>query len=144
MLNIGDVVVSSEPAILETVLGSCVSICLWDEKSKTGGMNHFMLPDASENGNNPSCYGTESITRLIGDFLKIGGDSRFIKAKVFGGGRVIKELTSGFEVGEQNIKIAKNILMKYNIPVINEFTGIDFGIKVVFYTATGKVFIKRI
>lgn len=44
MLSIGDVVVSKEPAMLETILGSCVAVCLWDEKIGMGGMNHIMLP----------------------------------------------------------------------------------------------------
>ena len=32
-----------------TVLGSCVSACLWDPQLNIGGMNHFMLP-----GDNPA------------------------------------------------------------------------------------------
>ena len=29
---------------ITTVLGSCVSTCLWDPVERIGGMNHFMLP----------------------------------------------------------------------------------------------------
>jgi chemotaxis protein CheD len=144
ILNIGDIVVSSEPAVLETVLGSCVSICLWDEQSKTGGMNHFMLPELTDGLKNPSCCGSESTARLINELLSIGTDIRNIKAKLFGGGQVIRELGNGFDIGEKNIKLAKDILMEYNIPIIREFTGPDYGIKVVFYTATGKAFVKKI
>ncbi|MCL4491162.1 MAG: chemotaxis protein CheD [Nitrospirae bacterium] len=144
ILNIGDVVVSNEPAVLETVLGSCVSLCLWDEQSKTGGMNHFMLPELTEGLKDTYCCGSESIARLINKLRSLGTDIRMVKAKLFGGGRVIRELGNSFDIGEKNIKAAKDILMEYDIPIVKEFTGPDYGIKVVFYTATGKAFVKKI
>lgn len=144
ILNIGDVVVSHEPAVLETLLGSCVSICLWDEQSRTGGMNHFMLPEMKDSLTNPSCSGSEAITRLIDDLLILKVDIRTVKAKLFGGGRVIRELGNSFDIGERNIRLAKDLLMEYNIPIVKECTGLDYGIKIVFYTATGKAFVKRL
>jgi chemotaxis protein CheD len=39
---------SGEDIIVNTVLGSCVSACIWDKKTGMGGMNHFMLPDTDE------------------------------------------------------------------------------------------------
>src|SRR6185436_8359772 len=30
--------------MIVTVLGACVSACLWDATACVGGMNHFMLP----------------------------------------------------------------------------------------------------
>jgi chemotaxis receptor (MCP) glutamine deamidase CheD len=30
--------------LIGTLLGSCVAVCLYDEKNKIGAMNHFMLP----------------------------------------------------------------------------------------------------
>jgi len=40
----GYIFVSAKPAIISAVLGSCVSVCIYDNKLKTGGMNHFKLP----------------------------------------------------------------------------------------------------
>ena len=31
-------------ATITTVLGSCVSVCLWDPERALGGINHFVLP----------------------------------------------------------------------------------------------------
>ena len=31
-------------AMLSTVLGSCISVCLTDGDARIGGMNHFLLP----------------------------------------------------------------------------------------------------
>ena len=41
----GEYYVSNEDLVVMTVLGSCIAACIWDGKARTGGMNHFMLPD---------------------------------------------------------------------------------------------------
>src|SRR5438309_537789 len=38
---------AADDSLIVTVLGSCVSACLWDPVLRIGGMNHFMLPGAS-------------------------------------------------------------------------------------------------
>jgi chemotaxis protein CheD len=38
---------------ITTVLGSCVSTCLWDPLKRIGGMNHFMLPGDGESASSP-------------------------------------------------------------------------------------------
>ncbi len=144
VLNIGDIVVSREPSILETVLGSCVSVCLWDEGLRIGGMNHFMLPLAGSAVRVPELCGAESTSRLIKTLLRTGADIHRLRAKVFGGGRVIREFNQSLDVGRENIRVAKEVLKQYGIPVIRECTGKDFGIKVVFYTATGNAFAKTL
>ncbi len=143
ILNVGDIVVSSEPSILETVLGSCVSVCLWDVQLRIGGMNHFMLPQMIDGIKNPAYCGMESTDRLINTILEMGASINNIKAKIFGGGRVIK-VYQRFDVGSENVMAAKKLLMKYGIPIISELTGDKHGTKIVFYSATGKVFVKRI
>ena len=144
ILNIGDIVVSEKPAAIETVLGSCVSVCLWDGELGVGGMNHFMLPNVMDGIKNSLYCGSESIENLVSGFIKAGIDVRNIKAKLFGGGRVIKGLGDHLDVGRENIRIAKEILGGYGIPIVREFTHPDYGIKVVFYSATGKAFVKQL
>ena len=45
----GEYYVTTHDEIITTVLGSCVSACVWDTVFNVGGMNHFMLP-LSDNG----------------------------------------------------------------------------------------------
>lgn len=143
-LIIGDVAASDTPAIIETVLGSCVSVCLWDKSLRIGGMNHIMLPAMSDNVKNPNCCAQEAIDKLIGDMLKMGADMRNLCAKVFGGGRAIKQFSERLDVGKQNVRVTREILKNYNIPVVKEFTAMAYGIKVVFYTDTGRAFVKKL
>jgi len=57
---------------------------------------------------------------------------------------VIKGFHQRFDVGKENTRIAKEMLRSHDIPIVNDFTGMDCGIRVVFYPATGRAFIKRI
>lgn len=147
ILDIGDIVVSSESVILETILGSCVSVCLWDQKFHIGGMNHFMMPKMSSCIKHYGHSGTESVRMLINNLIGIGSDIRHMKAKIFGGNTVIKYIydsTCLVNIGKENIMTAKEILKEYNIPIISEFTGQDIGIKVIFHTDTGRTFVKEL
>jgi chemotaxis receptor (MCP) glutamine deamidase CheD len=143
-LNIGDVVASREQAILGTILGSCVSVCLYDEESKIGGMNHFLLPDIISDVRNPLYCGPDSIKRLVDEVQGMGADVRNIRAKVFGGGRVVRELAGDFDIGRKNVNTAREILLNYGIPIIREFTCPDYGIKLIFHTGTGRAFVKQL
>ena len=44
MLPIGGLYVTDQPMIIRTVLGSCISVTLFDGTLKIGGMNHIVLP----------------------------------------------------------------------------------------------------
>jgi chemotaxis protein CheD len=144
IVTIGDVCVSKEPAVLQTILGSCVSTCLWDEKGGVGGMNHFMLPQTVRNLAHPPYLGPESIEKLVHELLRIGADIHGLRAKLFGGGRVLRGLNQNPDVGKDNVIEARKVLKGYGIPIMKEFTCSDFGIKLIFHTATGRAFLKKL
>jgi chemotaxis protein CheD len=144
IISIGDICVSREPAILQTVLGSCVSTCLWDERSRVGGMNHFMLPKSLLGPVRDVRLGPESIEKLVHEMVRMGADRRGLRAKIFGGGRILRGLNQNFDVGTENVIAARERLKRLRIPIIKEFTATAFGVKLVFYTATGRAFLKRL
>ena len=142
-LNIGDVVASREEVILGTILGSCVSVCLYDEGPRIGGMNHFLLPEIISDVRNPLYCGPDSIKRLVDEVLGMGADPRNIRAKIFGGGRVVRELTGDFDIGRKNVNTARGILLNYGIPIVRKLTCPDYGIKLIFHTGTGRAFVRQ-
>jgi len=147
----GEYYVSRSDELITTVLGSCVSACLWDPFSRVGGMNHFMLPhDASGNGGRwgaleelraSTRYGTFAMESLINGILANGGERRNLKAKVFGGGRVLRQMS---DVGMRNIHFVRHYLESEGISVFGEDLGGPYPRKVVFYPLTGKAFVKRL
>jgi len=141
-LNIGDIVVSREPVILKTVLGSCVAVCLWDEKLRSGGLNHCLLPKDPGSSDRPSNYCLSSVDMLVGIMTQQGSDIRNLQAKLFGGGSVMQALSQSFNVGKENVSTAKKKLSEYGIPLISEFTMSSYGMGLLFNTKTGKVLIR--
>jgi chemotaxis protein CheD len=142
----GDYFVTDEPIGIITVLGSCVAACLWDERAGFGGMNHFMLPDGGDGeGTNsaPARYGLYAMEVLINDLLKSGARRSNIQAKVFGGGRVIRGMTT-VNIGDRNAEFVLEFLRTERIPVVAQDLREPFARKVAFLPKTGRAMVKRI
>jgi len=132
---------------ITTVLGSCVSTCLWDPLTRIGGMNHFMLPGDTASPNSPwaasARFGLYAMEVLINDMLRLGADRRRMVAKVFGGA----QLLSGFDrldVGAKNSEFVLEFLRVEGIRVAaQDLLGVCPR-KVHFLVDTGKVQVKRL
>ncbi len=70
-LQPGFIFVSQEPHFIHTVLGSCVSVCLWDKAKMFGGMNHYIYGKCN-NGERNGRYGEVSLPHLLQLILDMG------------------------------------------------------------------------
>ena len=138
-LHPSQLVVSEQPLWVNTVLGSCVAVCIYDPTLNKGGINHFMLPLWNGDGLESPRYGNIAISRLIEDLLGSGSKKENLIAKVFGGGNVLGQSNSFFRVGERNVAIALRLLQENQIAVTASSTGGDRGRKIRFNTSTGEV-----
>lgn len=138
-LNIGDIVVTQESAILETILGSCVAVCLWDARRRIGGLNHYLVPAGRGEPERDNLYGRTSVRKLIEQTLSHGSDRHSLQARIFGGGSILKSLEDIFTIGAANVQIAREILGEYGIPVVHDFVGAECGIRIAFQTWDGAV-----
>ncbi len=138
----GNLFAHREEYTVTTVLGSCVSVCLWDPASGIGGINHYMLPLWNGDGLASPRYGNIAIGKLIERMLDLGADRDRLKAKVFGGGDVLKVNSSFMNIGARNIILAQDILRDEQIPIISADTGGQNGRKLLFNTRTGVVLVK--
>ena len=139
LLYPSDIYVSKTPCIVSTVLGSCVSVCLYDQVLNYGAINHYILPRWNGQDLMTMKYGNMAIIRILGELLKIGSKYENLTAKVFGGSEVITGFSSSFHIGERNIEIAHEILNELRIPVIFSDIGGDKGRKIIFNTLTSEV-----
>ncbi len=130
---------SKKPTMVTTILGSCVSVCLWDPILEYGGINHYMLPLWNGQGLASPKFGNIAIIKLLDKMLEIGCDRRNIIAKVFGGGEVLQTMASQFNIGERNIEVAMETLKQYNIRIAGACTGGAQGRKIAFDTCKGVV-----
>ncbi len=145
-IYIGGVHASDEPAVIKTLLGSCISVCLYDPLKRVGGMNHFMLPRGGANGGgeDASRFGVHAMDCLIGAVMKLGGDRRRLVAKSFGGAHVLNIQESAAGVPQQNIQFIREFLSGEGFPMLSEDVGGYHPRHVRFYTATGKALVKRV
>lgn len=133
--------------MIVTVLGSCVSVCLRDSYSGIGGLNHFLLPHDRSSRDTPLAesarYGVYAMELLINHLLKLGAMRHRFEAKVFGGGKVIKDFTFA-NVGERNVEFVLAHLKNEGIPIVARDLLNIYPRKVHFFPKTGRVMLKKI
>jgi len=143
----GEYYATGRDMVLVTVLGSCVCACIRDKVSGIGGMNHFMLPDAGQDKNNPlgesARYGAYAMEILINQLLKLGAKRGNFEAKVFGGGAVLRGFTVA-NIGERNAEFVLKFLKMENIPIVAQDLLDIYPRKVYYFPSTGLVRVKKL
>jgi chemotaxis protein CheD len=138
------VLASSSSVKIQTILGSCVSVCLYDPITQIGGMNHFMLPFWNGEGLESPKYGNIAIDMLLAKIIECGAQKASLQAKVFGGANQYTYSKNAFNIGERNIRLALHTLEEFNIPVVALSVGGVCGRKILFESRSGQVLMKYI
>ena len=144
----GEYAAATGEALLMTVLGSCVAVCLTDSHAGVIGMNHFLLPiqagislgsgtkqdtklintqgtglpRGQDSGLvSPNArYGAHAIELLINACLNLGAQKKYLQASVFGGASVLNTVS---DIGASNIDFALRYLSQERIGVIRTEVG---------------------
>jgi chemotaxis protein CheD len=144
----GEYYSTDEDIYIATVLGSCISIALFDMTIHLGGLNHFMLPKSGREEvptEDEGRFGNFAVELLINDLLKKGAKHENLRAKVFGGGNVLETSSTKMSMtGINNINFALSYLETERIPIVVNDTGGIFPRKIYFHPQTSKVYLKRI
>ena len=139
----GALFVDPRPHLVTTVLGSCVSVCLWDSKLRVGGINHYLLPLWNGEGLSTPKYGNVAIEKLISGMLNLGCRKPHLIAKVFGGAALWKNQPGLLRVGDRNVALAQDILQEHKIPIVGSDLLGEQGRKLIFNTESGSVLMRR-
>lgn len=153
IIDPGEFYVSDKPVTISTLLGSCVSACLFDPVHNVMGMNHFMLSNPryarnigiseSEAGR----YGINAMELLINGMLKIGAEKRYLRAKAFGGSTIVEnssEVGNFLCVGDVNCKFIRDFLACEGIPLLAENLGGREGRVIHFSYGDYAVYVRKI
>lgn len=152
-LKAGEVHISREPAVVMTVLGSCLSVTLFHRRLGVGAICHGLMPQCRNKADcTAECLeGTKyvdcSIQRMARHFRGLGALPGEIEVKVFGGADMFgrgPQCRSGISVGLQNVEKAMEIIEKEGLRVSSRDLGGTQGRKIFFNTATGEVLLKRL
>lgn len=132
----GDYRVVEDPRlVLSTILGSCVSTCMWDDEAGVGGMNHFLLPGDEGPASEQQKYGVNAMELLINALLQAGASRRRLKAKLFGGANVLQGLS---DIGAKNAAFARRFLATEGIVCTAQSLGGNRARRVRFWPTTGR------
>jgi chemotaxis protein CheD len=153
-LKPGEIYFSHKPAVISTLLGSCVSVTMFSHRMGAGAICHGLLPSCK--GQKPcECdkfcsegmrYVDCSIMRMLEWFERNGVARGEIDVKVFGGADMLSgpESAAKATVGQQNISMAFQVIEKENLRIAASDVGGLRGRKIIFSTHTGEVLLKRL
>lgn len=145
LINVGvaRIEISSNPAVLRTILGSCVGVCVYDRMKKIGGLAHILLPNWVKDGVKEK-YADTAIPLLVSQLLKMGCSREFMSAKIAGGASMFRfqaNLSLG-QIGERNVDAVRKALAERNIPIVVEDVGGNAGRVLDFFLEDGRMKIK--
>ncbi len=141
-LEAGYIYFSKSAVTVRTVVGSCVTVCLWDRRLKYGGINHFLRPRVSATDDPTAQFGNVAIITLMRIMQEAGCSETDIVAQILGGG--FPEDGKGPDIGAKNVAVAREILGRRSISVISEDVGGSMGRKIVFDTGTGQCVVLKV
>jgi chemotaxis protein CheD len=144
-LKPGELVIVEEPALITTVLGSCISVTLFSPRLRVGAICHAVLPRGERH--QPSKYVDQSVRYMLDYFRrrKIAPDE--LVAKLFGGAEMFAQLDPQGKdrtVGAQNIRAALDCLRGSGLEPAALDIGGQQGRKLIFHAHSGEVFLKRV
>ena len=140
----GEYFVGQSGTVIKTLLGSCVTVCLYDAEAGVFGINHFLLPTGKLKRSNildsrSGYFGVHAMELVINGMMKLGADKRRITSKVFGGGNVVPQLTNRggdfATVGDQNITFTYEFLKLERIPIVSADVGGEHG-RILYFDST--------
>jgi len=126
---------------ISTILGSCVATCLWDDEARVGGMNHILVAQTNVGGILSDFAGVNAMELLINGLVRRGADRTRLKAKVFGGSRMVAGLS---DIGGKNGAFALEFLKREGIDCLGHSLGGTSARHIKFFPAEGRVMQKLV
>ena len=151
-LKPGEWFLSARPALVATLLGSCVAVTLFHPGQQVGAICHALLPEPPAEGPPPADeeafrYVSVTVRAMLRAMEQRGLALDSLEVKLFGGAdvlTVIPRATRPRTVGAENVAVARRVLAEYGIePMSTDVRG-RRGRKLYFRTQTGEVFLRRI
>lgn len=123
VLGPGDVCLAREGDSLQTLLGSCVSIILFDPARTLAVMCHIVHAGQDRSGRRDCAHAGPAWQALCGLLRGQGLEPGFCQAFLYGGANMFPSLSSSAQVGAANIDWARQILRREGIAVLDEDVG---------------------
>jgi len=157
-LSLGELFVAEQPTHVWTVLGSCVSVVLYNPRKKISALCHAQLSEDSvfgaKSGNamseqyslraikNDFRYVRCSINYMLEQMLVLGVHKNEIQASIYGGANMIELFTH--KIGDKNFKAACNVLEENGIKIIKNDVGGNKSRTIRHFSDTGVTLVRSL
>lgn len=145
----GQIYLARNPAVLETILGSCVGVTFWSARLGAGALCHGVLPRSPRGARVPDGlrFVDFSIRYLAQQFDALGAFRGEIEVKLFGGANVLPVLAARAAkptIGALNSRVALEVLAAEGLRVTASDLGGRCGRTLHFHTDSGAVLVRRL
>jgi putative nucleotidyltransferase with HDIG domain len=117
----------SKPLILQSFLGTCVGVALFDEEAQVGGLIHLLLPEpVSRTGaTQPEKYASTGFPLFLEAICNQGASKNRLKAFIAGGALVgpVKDTDLNLDIGGRTAETVLQYLKAEKIRVEKSETG---------------------
>jgi chemotaxis protein CheD len=140
-VGIADMKIAKGQGILITyALGSCIGICLYDQKIQLGALVHIMLPLNMEAGRqNVYKYADTGIRETVLAMERRGAQRARMTAKIAGGAKLFDVGGNALgNIGQRNIESVHLNLKKQGITLLKEDVGSTIARTLLFDVSTGQ------
>ena len=139
-LKPGELYIGEEPTKVITVLGSCVSVTLFNRRLRIGAICHGAMPQCRKRR---GCHEVCEEAFKFGKLRGYGVTDSELEVKLFGGADTLSSKKEN-TIGSMNVKTALEIIREEHLRIIAADVGDSFGRKIIFLTHTGEVYLKRL
>jgi chemotaxis protein CheD len=152
-LKPAEMVLCKKPCKVTTVLGSCLAVILYHQKSRTGAICHALLPvcphpsrSCREGCRQTFRYVDCSLRFMLDRYGALGAQPSELTVKLFGGADmfIAKSQESISDVGRQNVEMATRLVEEQGLNLTAASLGGIQGRKLFFFTHTGLVEMKYV
>lgn len=146
-LQPGEWFVGNARYVLRTLLGSCVSITLWEPVRRVGAMSHFLLPSRGtpQSAAPDGRYGDEAMLLMLAGLARYGVRPEECRAKLFGGAHMFpgKWESVAMPVGKKNGDAARALVRRHGIDIVSEDLFGNGHRQIVFHVQSGDVWARQ-
>jgi chemotaxis protein CheD len=152
-LKPGEMHFTADPTLIVTVLGSCLSVTMFNRRSGLGGISHGLLPLCPDRKTcKKRCreifkFVDCSIQHMVKLFERRGVKRNEIEVKCFGAADMFSQTIDTVDVdavGSLNVHAAEATILSEGLRILKMDVGGLQGRKIHFNTETGEVFLKRL
>ncbi len=117
----------SKPLILQSFLGTCVGVALWDDDAQVGGLMHLLLPEpvSLTGAAQPEKYASTGFPLFLEAIYNQGASKSRLRAYIAGGALVgpLNDADLNLDIGGRTVETVLQYLKRESIKIEKSETG---------------------